>query len=637
MKMIWGIFKRDMCHATRNVIAVIVSMGLVVVPALYAWFNIAASWDPYGNTKALKVAVANNDKGYKSDLIPVRVNVGETIISTLHANDQLDWQFVKSDKAIDGVKSGEYYAAIVIPKGFSADMMTLFSPDIKHAQLKYYLNEKISSLKSDNRITLLNTDGTVLYDSLEDASAMGNHGNRPEVKEAEKKGSGEMLRYSETLDKQTFYYAILLEDGKILRVSRSIDSVLGYLQSGITLVAVLVLAIIGIAFFVIQNQTKKLVEPINTMDLEHPLRHVEYEELRPLLMRVHEQNRQIAGQIQELKERHEEYLAITENMKDGLVVASQTEVLSINKAAQELFQVQASDCIRRPISRVSRNKELKKALDGALAGEHIETVLETHGRFYQLLANPVKVTGKTYGAVIMVWDITEKNAAEQMRREFSANVSHELKTPLMSISGYAELIENGMVQPADIPEFASRIHQEANRLTALVQDIIQLSKLEEGTSQMQEEVVDLYELTEDIGATLHHAAKKKDITMKIEGATQEITGVRQILYEMLYNLMDNGIKYNVEHGILWVRMWKTTDKIYWQVEDTGIGIAKEEQERVYERFYRVDKSHSRQTGGTGLGLSIVKHGAALHHAQIRTESQPGQGTKITIGFPLDPI
>ena len=368
-----------------------------------------------------------------------------------------------------------------------------------------YLNEKISSMKSDNRITLLNTDGTVLYDSLEDASTMGNHNDRPEVREAEKDGSGERLRYSETLDKQTFYYAVRLEDGKILRVSRSIDSVLGYLQSGIVLVAVLVLGIIGIAFFVIQNQTKKLVEPINKMDLEHPLRHVEYEELRPLLVRVHEQNRQIAGQIQELKERHEEYLAITENMKDGLVVASQTEVLSINKAAQELFQVQASDCIRKPISRVSRNKELKKALDGALAGEHIETVLETHGRFYQLLANPVKVSGKTYGAVIMVWDITEKNAAEQMRREFSANVSHELKTPLMSISGYAELIENGMVQQADIPEFASRIHQEANRLTALVQDIIQLSKLEEGTSQMQEETVDLYELTEDIGDTLLHS------------------------------------------------------------------------------------------------------------------------------------
>ena len=498
-----------------------------------------------------------------------------------------------------------------------------------------YLNEKISSMKSDNRITLLNADGTVLYDSLEDASTMGNHNDRPEVREAEKDGSGEMLRYSETLAKQTFYYAVRLEDGKILRVSRSIDSVLGYLQSGIALVAVLVLGIIGIAFFVIQNQTKKLVEPINKMDLEHPLRHVEYEELRPLLVRVHEQNRQIAGQIHELKERHEEYLAITENMKDGLVVASQTEVLSINKAAQELFQVQASDCIRKPISRVSRNKELKKALDGALAGEHIETVLETHGRFYQLLANPVKVSGKTYGAVIMVWDITEKNAAEQMRREFSANVSHELKTPLMSISGYAELIENGMVQQADIPEFASRIHQEANRLTALVQDIIQLSKLEEGTSQMQEETVDLYELTEDIGDTLLHSAQKKDITMKIEGITQEITGVRQILYEMLYNLMDNGIKYNVEHGKLWVRMWKTADKIYWQVEDTGIGIAKDEQERIYERFYRVDKSHSRQTGGTGLGLSIVKHGAALHHAQIRTESQPGQGTKITIEFPLD--
>lgn len=496
-----------------------------------------------------------------------------------------------------------------------------------------YLGDRVRQLKSESRITLLNTDGKVLYDSMEDASSMENHSDRPEVQEAEKKGAGEMIRYSQTLAKQTFYYAIKLQDGKILRLSRTIDSVLGYLRSGITLVAVLVLAIIAVAFFAIQNQTKKLVEPINKMDLEHPLRHVEYEELRPLLMRVHEQNKQIAGQIQELKERHEEYLAITENMKDGLVVASQTEVLSINKAAQELFQVQASDCIQKPISRVSRNKELKKALDGALAGEHIETVLETHGRFYQLLANPVRVSGKAYGAVIMVWDITEKNAAEQMRREFSANVSHELKTPLMSISGYAELIENGMVQQADIPEFASRIHQEANRLTALVQDIIQLSKLEEGTSQMQEEIVDLRELTEDIGDTLLHSAQKKDIEIKIEGETEEITGVRQILYEMLFNLMDNGIKYNVEHGKLWVRMWKTPQKIFWQVEDTGIGIAKDEQERIYERFYRVDKSHSRQTGGTGLGLSIVKHGAALHEAMIRTESQPGKGTKITIEFP----
>lgn len=497
-----------------------------------------------------------------------------------------------------------------------------------------YLSERISELATKSRITLLDSDGNVVYDSLEDASLLENHNDRPEVQEARKKGTGEMIRYSQTLAKQTFYYAVQMENGQILRMARTMDSVIGYIQSGLTLVIVLVFVIILIAFFVIQDQTKKLVEPINKMDLEYPLRHVEYEELRPLLVRVHEQNRQIAGQMQELRERHEEYLTITENMKDGLVVASKHEVLSINKAAQELFQVQASECIRQPISRVSRNQQLKKALNSALAGEHIETVLETHGRFYQLLANPVQILGKVYGAVLMVWDVTEKNAAEQMRREFSANVSHELKTPLMSICGYAELLENGMVQEKDIQEFASRIHQEAKRLTALVQDIIQLSKLEEGGGKIQEEAVDLYALTQNIMDILQHAAKKKEIEIRIEGASQVITGIRQTLYEMLYNLLENGITYNVERGKLWVRMWKTTEKIYWQVEDTGIGIAKEEQERIYERFYRVDKSHSRQTGGTGLGLSIVKHGAILHEASIRTESQPGKGTKITLEFPI---
>lgn len=497
------------------------------------------------------------------------------------------------------------------------------------------LSYDLSKLSSASRITLLDSDGTVLFDSLEPAEKMENHSNRPEFQQALKIGRGETVRYSDTLSKQTFYYALLLEDGKVLRMARTTDTVLAFLNSSITLMGILVFVIIIAAFFIVQRQTNKLIEPINKLDLEHPLRHVEYEELRPLLLRVHDQNKQIAQQVQELTERHEEYLAITENMKDGLVVASQTEVLSINKAAQELFQVRADECIHKPISRVSRNKEFRSAVEHALSGEYNEVVLTMDARSYQLLANPVSVSGKLYGVVILIWDITEQKQAEQMRREFSANVSHELKTPLMSISGYAELIENGMVRSEDIPEFAGRIHQEANRLTALVQDIIQLSKLEEGDGEFPKEEVDLYNLTQDIMKNLDHTAVQKNVAVSLSGEHVEIYGVRHILFEMLFNLMDNGIKYNVENGWLQVKIWEARDKVYWQVKDSGIGIAREEQERIYERFYRVDKSHSRQTGGTGLGLSIVKHGAQLHKAGIRTESQLGKGTAITLEFPAE--
>lgn len=497
------------------------------------------------------------------------------------------------------------------------------------------LSYDLSKLSSASRITLLDSDGTVLFDSLESAEKMENHSNRPEFQQALKIGRGETVRYSDTLSKQTFYYALLLEDGKVLRMARTTDTVLAFLNSSITLMGILVFVIIIAAFFIVQRQTNKLIEPINKLDLEHPLRHVEYEELRPLLLRVHDQNKQIAHQVQELTERHEEYLAITENMKDGLVVASQTEVLSINKAAQELFQVRADECIHKPISRVSRNKEFRSAVEHALSGEYNEVVLTMDARSYQLLANPVSVSGKLYGVVILIWDITEQKQAEQMRREFSANVSHELKTPLMSISGYAELIENGMVRSEDIPEFAGRIHQEANRLTALVQDIIQLSKLEEGDGEFPKEEVDLYNLTQDIMKNLDHTTVQKNVAVSLSGEHVEIYGVRHILFEMLFNLMDNGIKYNVENGWLQVKIWEARDKVYWQVKDSGIGIAREEQERIYERFYRVDKSHSRQTGGTGLGLSIVKHGAQLHKAGIRTESQLGKGTAITLEFPAE--
>ena len=501
---------------------------------------------------------------------------------------------------------------------------------------EFHIEREVANINLVSRVTLLDLDGTVMYDSEGDQSMMENHSNRPEVIEAQKNGYGEGIRYSDTLNRQTFYYAVKLEDGKILRIARTTDSILVFFQSGIAIMLGVMGVVLALAFYIVQKQTEKLIEPINHLDLENPLKNVVYEELRPLLVRVDDQNRQIASQVQELKERHEEYLTITENMKDGLLIASQTEVLSINKAAQLLFQVQKEGCIRKPISSVSRNKELINALNTALNGTYNETVLQIRDRSYQLLANPVRISGKIYGAVILVWDITEKKEAEKLRKEFSANVSHELKTPLMSISGYAELIENGLVQENDIPEFAARIHQEANRLTDLVRDIIQLSRLEDGTQSFPKEKVNIYEMTQDIMRDLTHPAKKKNVQMSLHGGTAEIVGVRHMLYEMLYNLMDNGIKYNKENGKLDTRVWTTLDKIYWQVQDTGIGILPEDQERIYERFYRVDKSHSRKSeddGGTGLGLSIVKHGAAMHQATINTESQLGKGTTITLAFP----
>lgn len=501
---------------------------------------------------------------------------------------------------------------------------------------RFHIEKEAVNINLVSRVTLLDRDGTVLYDSEGDQSMMENHSNRPEVIEAQKNGSGEGIRYSDTLNRQTFYYAIKLEDGKILRIARTTDSILVFLQSGIAIMLGVIGVVLILVFYIVQKQTEKLIEPINHLDLENPLKDVVYEELKPLLVRVDDQNRQIESQVRELKERHEEYLAITENMKDGLLMASQTEVLSINKAAQILFQVQKEECIRKPISSVSRNKELINALNTALNGTYNETVLHIRDRSYQLLANPVSISGKIYGAVILVWDITEKKEAEKLRKEFSANVSHELKTPLMSISGYAELIENGMVQEKDIPEFAARIHQEANRLTDLVRDIIQLSRLEDGTQSFPKEKVNIYEMTQDIIRDLIHPAMKKNVHVSLYGGNAEIIGVRHMLYEMLYNLMDNGIKYNKENGKLDIRVWTTLDKIYWQVQDTGIGILPEDQDRIYERFYRVDKSHSRKSednGGTGLGLSIVKHGAAMHQATINTESQLGKGTTITLAFP----
>lgn len=386
-----------------------------------------------------------------------------------------------------------------------------------------YLTEETGNLTT-SRITLTRPDGTVLYDSEKYLDSMENHKSRPEFESAREKGSGAVVRFSETLSEQTFYYAVKLDSGNILRVAKTTDSVFHTMLSSFTLMGVLLLAILTVGFFLMERQTKKLIEPINQLDLEHPLEHVEYEELRPLLKRVDQQNKQIAQQVQELRQ------------------------------------------------------------------------------------------------------------AETVRREFSANVSHELKTPLMSISGYAELMKNEMVRPQDVPEFAGRIYDEASRLTSLVQDIIEISKLDEKSGEMPFETVDLYEVVQDISQNLTLPAKKRKVTVLTEGKSAEIYGVRHILYEMLYNLVDNAIKYNREGGYVRVRLEKEGEHVIFSVEDNGIGIPREEQERIFERFYRVDKSHSRKTGGTGLGLAIVKHGAVLHHAEILLNSEPEKGTKIQIRF-----
>ena len=457
-----------------------------------------------------------------------------------------------------------------------------------------------------SRVTLIDTDGTVLFDSVEDAKMMGNHSGRPEVIEAEKTGESNISRYSETLRSKTYYTALRLDNGKIIRVSLTTDSVFGVMLRNIWLVVVLIAAVLVVELLMVSHMTKALVKPINEIDLNHPLDNKAYEELSPLLGRIHQQQKQIQQQMEELRHNQEEYLAITEYMKDGLIVTNQSVVLSINRSAQNLFDVTAEECINHNIVTVSRNEQLKEALDHALEGSSEER---------------------------MVLDVTEKQKAEVMRREFSANVSHELKTPLMSISGYAEIIENNMVKPEDIPKFAGRIHSEASRLSSLVEDIIKLSRLDENDQSIPMEEVDLMQICRDVEGHLSIRAKEQQVKMTLRGESCRIKGARQVLYEMIYNLCDNAIKYNRKDGEVEVTVSRGRNgRAVVSVADTGIGIAKEDQERIFERFYRVDKSHSRETGGTGLGLSIVKHGAILHDAKIKIESTLGTGTKIILEF-----
>lgn len=483
------------------------------------------------------------------------------------------------------------------------------------------------------RITVVDAVGNVLYDSYEDAAEMENHASRPEIAQAMKEGRGSASRYSTTYAKRSYYAAVRLDNGQILRVGDTIDSVYGTLFPGVFMLLLPLVLLLILSFYLIDRTTKRMMEPLEAIDLDHPLENVAYDELVPFLRRIADQNEALKEQVQERNKQQQEYVAITENMKDGLIVTNRHHVLSINRAAQRIFEIKPEECMGQNIIVVNRNQKLKEVVDGALAGKDMVKHMTIDDVTYELHGNPVIQDGTNTGVVIFIMDVTQKKQLENMRQEFSANVSHELKTPLMSISGYAELLKDGIVRPEDQKEFAGRIYQEAARLTTLVQDIIRLSKLDDENLELEKETIDLFEMSKEIIETLQPAAKKRHISVSYQGKRLSISGMPQIIYEMLYNVCDNAIHYNKDEGTVVITTEKTEEGICWSVADTGIGIPLAEQERIFERFYRVDKSHSRATGGTGLGLSIVKHGAELHGARVRVDSAPDQGTTITIVFP----
>ena len=483
------------------------------------------------------------------------------------------------------------------------------------------------------RITWIGADGTVLFDSDSDASTMENHLEREEVKQAMVSGFGHSSRYSSTLMEKLMYSAQRLSDGSVIRLSITQNSVLTIVLGMIQPVLLVSLLAVILALVLASRVSKAVVRPLNELDLEEPLSNEGYDELSPLLRRIDSQQRQLKGQALELKQKKDEFLAVTSNMSEGLVLLnSGGTILSINNAALTILGADKS-CVGEDILTVNRSLEMQKLLDEARNGQRSETKLRLSGREFQLDASPIISGGKTGGVALLLFDITERENAEQLRREFTANVSHELKTPLHSISGCAELMKNGMVKPEDTARFAGQIYAEAQRLISLVEDIIRLSRLDEGAEDMQRERIDLYTLSGSVIESLGNEAKESNISMELCGCPAFIWGVRQLVGGMIYNLCENAIKYNKEKGSVKLTVSNEGEYSVLNVSDTGIGIPPEHQSRIFERFYRVDKSHSKEVGGTGLGLSIVKHSAMVHNAKIDLQSTPGKGTSITVRFP----
>ena len=494
----------------------------------------------------------------------------------------------------------------------------------------------LSRLHSDDyRITWLKADGTVLYDTRADASTMENHAQRQEVRQALANGAGESSRYSATLLEKTLYYAQRLPDGTVLRLSAS------RVTMGVLLLSMLpaILAVIAVALILSAilagRVSRHIVRPLNTLDLEHPLENDAYEELSPLLRRLEHQRRQIDEQLRALRRRSEEFEQITASMTEGLVLLDNNgTILSINPAAGTVFHADQS-CVGQPLLTMERDPAVSHALRDAMETGYSEKRLERDGREYQFDMTRIQTDGESVGAVLLTFDVTEQAFAERNRREFTANVSHELKTPLQGIIGSAELLENGMVQPDDVPRFVGHIRSEAQRLVTLINDILRLSELDEGGS-LPTEPVELLALCRDTANSLEAAAQKRGITVAVTGDEVSVPGVRRLLTETIFNLCDNAIKYNRDGGSVTVTVGRDGGEAVVTVSDTGIGIPAEHQGRVFERFYRVDKSHSKASGGTGLGLSIVKHAVRYHHGTVTLDSREGEGTTFTIRLPIEP-
>lgn len=544
-------------------------------------------------------------------------------------------------------KSIMFVCALVLTVGLAAVMGILYSNfdgqmrkelSKEAAYLAYGVEQQglnyLKNIKDKSaRITYIDQDGTVLFDNEADVSEMKNHSDRTEFQKAEKYGAGESSRYSDTLSEKTIYYALRLKDGTVLRVSGTQDSVLALVENLIFPLCGLLCLMLILSGIMASAISKRIVKPINELDLESPEENRIYEELSPLLSKIYRQNREIQNQLELAKQQQEEFALITENMQEGLIVIDKyTMILSANSSAWNLFHMDRV-CQGESVYCLDREEEFRHAIEQVLSGEHTELVLKLNGSDIQLIANPVIRDKKTEGAVVLLVNVTEKLERESLRREFSANVSHELKTPLTSISGFAEIMQGGLVKNEDIPKFAGRIYKESQRLLQLVEDVIQISQLDEEKTSYVWEPVDVYQVCKNAFESLKEKAKRLNVHLYICGERMKMEAVRTLLEEAIYNVCDNAIKYNRNDGSVSVFLTQTAQEIQIVVKDTGVGIPKEDQDRVFERFYRVDKSHSKEIGGTGLGLSIVKHAVGALKGSVILRSEEGNGTEICMKFP----
>lgn len=544
-------------------------------------------------------------------------------------------------------KSIMFVCALVLAVGLAAVMGILYRNfdgqmrkelSKEAAYLEYGVEQQgvdyLKNIKDKSaRITYIDQDGTVLFDNEADVSEMKNHSDRTEFQKAEKYGAGESSRYSDTLSEKTIYYALRLKDGTVLRVSGTQDSVLALVENLIFPLCGLLCLMLILSGIMASAISKRIVKPINELDLESPEENRIYEELSPLLSKIHRQNREIQNQLELAKQQQEEFALITENMQEGLIVIDKyTMILSANSSAWNLFHIDRV-CQGESVYCLDREEEFRHAIEQVLSGEHTELVLKLNGSDIQLIANPVIRDKKTEGAVVLLVNVTEKLERESLRREFSANVSHELKTPLTSISGFAEIMQGGLVKNEDIPKFAGRIYKESQRLLQLVEDVIQISQLDEEKTSYVWEPVDVYQVCKNAFESLKEKAKRLNVHLYICGERMKMEAVRTLLEEAVYNICDNAIKYNRNDGSVSVFLTQTAQEIQIVVKDTGVGIPKEDQDRVFERFYRVDKSHSKEIGGTGLGLSIVKHAVGALKGSVILRSEEGNGTEICMKFP----